>query len=336
MSRILICTGIFPPQVGGPAQYAKEIADEFRRQGNEVKVLTYVLERKLPTLVRHKLFFWRTLLSLWGVDFIFALDAFSVGLPAVIAAKIFGKKIIIRTGGDFLWEFYVERTGDMVLFKDFYQKSRGKLNLKEKIIFACTKWTLQNVNAVIFSTDWQRQIFEKAYRLDSSKNFIVENFYGQKLPTVEKTNRTFVAGSRHVRLKNADRLKKAFVGAQKKDPTISLNTSPIPYEDFLKEIARSYAVILVSISDISPNMILDAIRANTPFILTRETGLFQKLKDIAIFVDPENEADIKEKILFLADAQNYELQKQKIESFNFTHSWGEICNEILMISKKLT
>ena len=47
MSKILICTGIYPPRIGGPAQYAKEVKEELERRGNIVKVLTYKLEYKL-------------------------------------------------------------------------------------------------------------------------------------------------------------------------------------------------------------------------------------------------------------------------------------------------
>jgi len=347
MAKILICTGIFPPQVGGPAQYAKEVASEFKNQGYAVKVLTYKLERKLPTLIRHKLFFCRVLLSLRGVDFILALDTFSVGWPAVMAARLLHKKILIRTGGDFLWESYVERTGDLVLFREFYDKcndhgtdrnhNRRKFNFKERLIFKITKWTLQNASAVIFSTDWQRRIFEKAYSLNPTKNFIVENFYGEKLPEIsspDQSKRIFVAGTRPLKWKNLPRLKMAFEEARidisrKSNPEIYLDLSSSPYVDFLKKIQKSYAVILVSLGDISPNMILDAIQANRPFIVTKETGLFEKLKDVAIFVDPENPEEIKEKIIFLTDKNNYESQKNKIRAFNFSHSWKEICNEII-------
>jgi hypothetical protein len=289
-------------------------------------------------LIRHELFFWRTFFTLLfhRIDFIIALDTFSVGWPATLAAKILRRKILIRTGGDFLWESYVERTGDLVLFRNFYDTSWGKFSLKEKIIFALTQWTLQNATALIFSTDWQRQIFESAYSLDPKKNFIVENFYGDKLPLLTMDSETqtqkkvFVGGTRPLKWKNIPRLKEAFELV--KNDGLVLDLEPAPYAEFLEKIRRSYAVILVSLGDISPNMIIDALWANKPFILTRETGLYDKLKDVAIFVDPENPADIQEKIEFLLDPENYRLQKEKVEAFTFTHSWKEICEEFLNIA----
>jgi glycosyltransferase involved in cell wall biosynthesis len=91
---------------------------------------------------------------------------------------------------------------------------------------------------------------------------------------------------------------------------------------------------LVSLADISPNTILDALRCNKPFILTKENGL-DRLKDIAILVDPKNEDEIKEKILWLSDKENYLSQKKKIESFSFTHSWEEMANEFINLFKKI-
>jgi glycosyltransferase involved in cell wall biosynthesis len=332
--KILLCTGIYPPQIGGPAQYAKRLKDEFDAQGHSVKILTYIFERKLPTLIRHKLFFLRTLFSLKGVDLIIALDTFSVGWPAVCVAKIFNKKIIIRTGGDFLWESYVERTGEEVFFRDFYDKSNKKFNLKEKIIFYITKFTIHNVSALVFSTHWQRDIFTKAYKLNPNKNYIIENFYGSKFEAKEVNNNVYIGGVRPLKWKNLSKLKEAFEIAKKEKPEISLDLENAPYEEFLRKIESSYAVILVSFGDISPNMILDAIRYNKPFILSRENGLYDKLKDIGIFVDPNNVKDIAEKILYLSDKKIYDEYVNKIKNFNFVHTYKQIAEEFIAVYKK--
>ena len=72
-----------------------------------------------------------------------------------------------------------------------------------------------------------------------------------------------------------------------------------------------------------------------PFICTREIGIYERIKDIGLFINPLNEDGIKEKILFLADDKNYEEQKKKVESFNFQHSYRDIAEEILRIAEKL-
>lgn len=334
--RILICTGIYPPHTGGPAQYAKEIEEELKRQGHTVKVLTYgKVERALPIIIRHEYFFWKVLLNIRKVDLILALDTFSVAWPSVFAAKITGKKIIVRAGGDFLWEAYVERTGDLVLFKNFYETRKNRFSYKEKLIYSVTKWVLKNTSAIAFTTKWQKDIFEKEYNLDSAKNKIIENYYGERLERNIPTAKIFVAGSRNLKLKNIDRLNRAFSDIKKIDNSLFLDAEKVSHEKFMDKIKNGYAVILVSISEISPNGILDAIRFNTPFILTRETGLYDKLKDIGIFVDPENEEEIEKSILFLSSEENYKRQQEKIASFTFTHSWSDICKEIIDLSKTI-
>ena len=39
--KILLATGIFPPQIGGPATYAKLLSDELPRRGIDVEVASF-------------------------------------------------------------------------------------------------------------------------------------------------------------------------------------------------------------------------------------------------------------------------------------------------------
>ncbi len=324
--RILIATGVYPPAIGGPAQYAKNLKEEWERVGYKVKVKTFHLEHSLPSGVRHFYFFLKILPAVLWSDFILALDTFSVGWPATCAAKIFGKKIIIRTGGDFLWEGYVERSRDKVLLRDFYKTTRGTWSWKEHLIFKITKWTLYHVSAVIFSTKWQRDIWLEPYGLERAKVFLVENYYGAKEESFKPIDKEFIASARPLVWKNLDILKE--VGAK-----ISLENSP--YKEFMNKLAHAYAVVLVSLGDISPNLILDAIRYNKPFIITGENGLMDRIGGIALSVNPQDVADIKDKILWLSDEKNYIAQVEKVRNFHFTHSWEEIAREIIEIWKRV-
>ena len=160
--KILITTGIYPPKIGGPAQYAQNIKEEFEKIGHAISVKTYGVEDKLPTGLRHIFFFFKIIPKLLSADAVFILDTLSVGLPTVMACRVFGKKGIIRTGGDFLWEQYVERTKKNILLRNFYQTENSNFSFREKIIFRLTKWTLDNASKIVFSTEWQRDIFIKA------------------------------------------------------------------------------------------------------------------------------------------------------------------------------
>ncbi len=339
--NILIASGIYPPDIGGPAQYARNLYETWRKQGYQVKVAAYRWERAFPAFIRHILYFLKIIRKGWNADLVIVLDTWSAAVPAMLACKLLRKRYIVRTGGDSLWETYTERTGDMILFKDFYASKHGKLSFKENLIFKWGGASLRNAAIVIFSTEWQRKIFEKAYSLDANKSRIVENYCGEKLEPTEPEGRVFMAGTRQLKWKNHELLKEAFEEARaelKKRglPDIELDTSKAVYDNFIERMRRAYAVILVSIGDISPNMIFDAVRTGTPFILTRENGIMHRVKDAAVLVDPKDKRDIVEKILWIADPANRKLQAEKVRRLSFLHTWQEIADEIVKINNSIS
>ena len=331
--NILISSGIYPPDIGGPAQYARNLYETWKSQGHNVKVAAYRWERAFPPVVRHILFFLKIIRKGYKADMILVLDTWSAAVPTMCACMLMRKKYILRTGGDALWESYVERTGDLVLFKDFYPAALKKLSLKEKMMFNWGGASLRHASAVIFSTNWQKSIFEKAYSLDSTKNRVVENYYGPRMEPTQPEERVFVAAGRTLKLKNIDILRSAFTKAkielQRRGlPDVSLDMGRAIHDGFLDKMHRAYAVILVSISEMSPNMIAEAIQVGTPFIMTKENGITDRVGKTAVLVDPTNEADIVSKIVWLSDPKNRASQAAAIRGFNFTHSWSDIAKEI--------
>jgi len=332
--KILITTGIYPPKVGGPAQYAQNLADEFCKKGYSVRISTYSFENNFPTGIRHITFFLKTLFKLIGANFVITLDTFSAGVPTAIACLILRKKLVLRTGGDFLWEQYVERTNHMIPLSEFY-KNHQEFTFKEKTIYFFTKFLLKSSNNIIFSTQWQKDIFKDAYGIADSKTSIIENFFGGKIESHESKRKNFLWYVRDIKIKNGDVLKKTFEKARVEKKEIELDTGNTTHEELIRKIRECYVVILPSLSDISPNYILDAIRFNKPFILTKHSGYTQKFKEIGVFVDPLDENDMKDKILYLAEDLNYEKHKNLIKNYNFTHSWNEIADEFLKIFTEL-
>jgi glycosyltransferase involved in cell wall biosynthesis len=336
--RILIATSIYPPDIGGSAQYARNLYDTWKKQGHDVAVAAYTWEWAVPPGLRHLLYFIKILRKGWNTDLVLVLDTWTAAVPTMAACKMMNKKYIMRTSSDFLWERYVDRTGDLVPFKDFYGTRLGHLSDREKILFVAAQKVLKNAAKVIFSTEWQKYIFEKAYGLDPAKNAIVENFCGKRTEMTEPEGRTFIGGTRFIKCKNQDILNGAFEEAKQAQPIladIELDTSKATYDTFIGRMRRSWAVILVSLGEMSPNVIFDAVSAGVPFILTRENGIMDRVGTAAILVDPLNKKEITEKIIWLADPKNRAAQAEKVRQLSFTHSWGEIADEIVEIWKKI-
>lgn len=327
--KIILISGIVPPALGGPAEYAAGLLNVWQGMGHKVVLFSYTIEKYLPTGIRHFVFFCKMLPSVFGTDAIVALDTMSVGLPGALLARICGKKLVIRVGGDFLWEQYVERTGDLVVFREFYDTTREKWTQKEKIIFSLTRFTLHSAHTVAFNTDWQKEIWQKVYELDGGNIKTVENFFPPQEKGIEPTQKVFIGSTRKLVWKNIPTLQEAFSVAQTQKPEISLELGQFPHDIFLQKIKESYAVILVSLGDIGPNLLVDAVRFGKPFIATKECGLRGRLGEIGIWVDPKNKTEIAQAILWLSDEKNYATQCEKVRRFAYTHSWQDIAQELL-------
>ncbi len=324
--KIVIATPLYPPDIGGPAEYAYNLEREFQKLGHEVAVTKFTDIRYWPSGWRHLLYFLKLLSAMRRCDWCLALDTFSVGLPAVVAGRLLGKKIIIRIGGDFLWEGYVERTADLALLRDFYRTRSNRLNWKEKLIFKFTRWTVRHCYKLVFSTDWQRDIWRNPYGLVLERIAIIENYYGPKLLSNQPKTKNFLCAGRRLKLKNVEKLKEI-------DAQFEIGQwSP---QVLAEKIKNCYALIVPSLSDISPNIVLQAVQYNKPFILTKETGLVGRLEKVALFVDTLNVKEIENKIIWLADEKNYQTTKEKIEQFAFSHTWLEIAGEFLALSEEI-
>jgi glycosyltransferase involved in cell wall biosynthesis len=125
MKKILIATGLYPPESGGPATYTKLLEDHLPPLGFEIRVLPFRTVRHLPKLVRHLAYFFKLLRFGTHVEIIYALDTVSVGLPAALAAKLLGKKLILRVPGDYAWEQGRQRFGVTDELEEFQTKKYG-------------------------------------------------------------------------------------------------------------------------------------------------------------------------------------------------------------------
>jgi len=102
--KILIVTGLFPPDIGGPATYSRYLAEHLPRYGHTVSVISFGDVRKYWPLVRHVVLFARILSKGKDADVIYAQDTLSVGLPACVANLFLRKIFVVRVPGDQVWE----------------------------------------------------------------------------------------------------------------------------------------------------------------------------------------------------------------------------------------
>ena len=123
--RVLVATGIYPPDIGGPAVYSKLLYDELPAYGIEVDVLSFGSVRMFPPGIRHLFYFFFLLWKGFRADILYAQDPFSVGFPTLLASNVLKKTFLLKIVGDYAWEQGTVRFGVKESLEEFSKKSGG-------------------------------------------------------------------------------------------------------------------------------------------------------------------------------------------------------------------
>lgn len=328
--HIVLATGIYPPDIGGPATYVKHLAAELVERGMEVTVITYVtatgfdadetpwkivrVPRSGGPFMRWRRFAAALRTHARDADVVYAFSSVSCGIP-LRKAKLKKPKKILRLGGDFLWERYTDWGGRRTL-KEFYAVFPFAKRLMRKI--------LQSFDHIIFSTSFQENLYRRVYRR-LPPHSVIEN----ALPEREK-----IAHARHnplkllfmgrfVRFKNLP----ALLTAVAKLPHVSLTLVgdgpvakqasalaqkllrgrvsflPSAHGEDKDTIFREHDVlILPSLTEISPHTAVEARTSGLPVLLSSENGLSEAMRDGMTVRDLRNSSDITRAVLEIDQA----------------------------------
>jgi len=324
--RIVIASGIYPPEIGGPALYAEGVKKSLERMGHEAPLALFGPLRKYPSGIRHLLYTFQLLNASRGADAVFAFDTYSVGVPAAAVGLLARKKVVIRIGGDFVWEHYAERTKEAVALPELYA-GMHRLAFKERVARFFVGWMLRR-GELAFNTRWLLDIWQKAYGFEPSRAHVVGNVIGERLPA-QGSDKTVLFYGRQLSLKNAPAFRSAFANAK---TDLKLEEGMIPYEKFIERLSRAYAVAVPSISDVAPNAVIDSIRCGKPFLLTKYSGYAEEFGQFGVLVDPLDEADMARGIKQLADPAAYEELRRKILNFTEVRTYEDVARELIAIA----
>lgn len=128
--KLVIATPLYPPEIGGPATYAKLLYEGLPKMGRsdlpkiEVELVKFSDVRYLPKFIRHYAYYLRVLKAARSADVVLALDPVSVGLPAMKAARRAGKPFVVKIVGDYAWEQGQQRFGIKQNLDEFVKTER--------------------------------------------------------------------------------------------------------------------------------------------------------------------------------------------------------------------
>jgi len=146
-SRILILTGIFEGEIGGPGTQLDPLIRELIKNGYRVKVLTFGQRDKSqypypiesvshywPYFLKGFVFLIKGLFSALRADVLYNQDLYTAGLASLIIKKILGKPLVTRFVGESAWETAISRgwtKDDIISFQK--KKYNWQIELRKRI-----------------------------------------------------------------------------------------------------------------------------------------------------------------------------------------------------------
>ncbi len=184
--KILIATGIYPPDIGGPATYSKLLFDKLPKRGYDVRILSFGKVRHFPKIIRHFIYFFKILKRARTVNIIYAQDPVSVGLPVMLANKFLRKKFFIRIVGDYAWEQAMQRFRVKDDLDTFSKKQKGYpffAQLFKKIQTRVAK----NADQIIVPSYYFKKIISN-WGINPNKIKVIYNGIDLNLKNIKKDN----------------------------------------------------------------------------------------------------------------------------------------------------
>ena len=367
--KIILATGIFPPEIGGPAAIVENLSKSLINNGEKIEVITYTSNLKIKEdlgynfkvyhIKRTSVFlnYLKYFLKLNSIikkgDIIIAFDALSAGLPCALINLIKGNKLIVRLGGDFLWEQSVNSGLTNLPLTQFYKKDSS---YKKKIRFKIIKWVLRQAKKIVLTNEWYFNIIKEPYNLLAEKTVFIKNSFPKVNQEVSGQSNVVIAAGRFIKLKNFENLIKVFSEINNPNAMLIIYGSgplknkleslankvtnieirdSVNQADFLLELKKSRFYIQSSLSEVSPNTVLQAISLGIPVLMSKNCGYYDWLKDKIETFDPYDNQELKAKIGQLYDEGYYQKVKERQSLINTNYHFKDMAIKYLDLIRNL-
>jgi len=196
--KIVIASGIYPPDIGGPATYSRLIAREFIKRNINVSLICYSDKEdepfdreekfKIVRVVRKKFFLFRYLSYFFNLyklarhcDVVYAQGPLGAGLPAIAVSRILGKKFVIKIVGDYAWEQGVNQFGVKDSIEEFQTR---RYDRKTESIWKIQKGVVKSADKIITPSQFLKKII-KGWGAKEQKINVIYNA-GPEISFIEK------------------------------------------------------------------------------------------------------------------------------------------------------
>ena len=165
--RITIATGLYPPEIGGPATYASMLEKELPPHGFDISIVPFGWVRHYPKIIRHFVFAWKLWQESKNTNIVYALDSISVGLPALFVAKLRHVPFLIRLGGDYAWEQGRGRFGITDTLDEYLEK-KDSAPFRVRVLAKIQTYVVNRAVQVVVPSKYLKGVVEK-WGIDTKK-----------------------------------------------------------------------------------------------------------------------------------------------------------------------
>jgi glycosyltransferase involved in cell wall biosynthesis len=330
--RIILATPIYPPEIGGPATYTKELAARLAKaeqitvvaladKAEVVEGVKLVLVAKSQGVFsRLTQFFFALAREGARAQIIYVQNAVAAGLPAVLAGMLLKKPVVLKFVGDEAWERAAQAGKTKKNLADFLAAPEG--GLKTKIFISIQRFVLTHASAVVPPSEFLGKILEAYYGVPAGKITVNYNAFEDTVAgaaQIKKPHQLLCVG-RLVSWKRVDGILNALKIVKNSYPDATLVVAGSgPEEAALKKLAadlgltdavefrgavsregiaaleaESGLMILNSTYEGLPHVALEAFAAQTPIVATDIPGTREAIvhNKTGLLVPPGDDATL--------------------------------------------
>ncbi len=322
--RLLIATPLYPPEIGGPATYAKLLEEGLPAKGIEVELVKFSDVRHVPKILRHYVYYRRVLRAARSADVVLALDPVSVGLPAMKAAQKAGKPFIVKIVGDYAWEQGVQRFGVKQSLDDFVRARQESFFVR--VLQRIQTHVARGAVKVIVPSEYLKGIVVE-WRIPEEKIFVIYN--GIELPvhipTYQKNDGKFliVSAGRRVPWKGFEAIERV---VQKHADWRVFIASGLPRAEVLGWIKAADVFVLNSHYEGLSHTLIEAMTLGTPVIATNVGGNTTLVVhgETGLLIPPKNDNALEEALTEVAHnpsaaRERAQAAQKHMDNFSLSH-----------------
>jgi len=182
--KILIATGIYPPDIGGPATYSKLLHDELPKRGFIADVLSFGEVRSWPKIIKHLIYMGKVIKHCRLADIIYVQDPVSVGLPVCLAGWLMRRKFILKIVGDYAWEQGSQRFNVKDFLDDFSSEYK-KYSWPVRLLKLIQKKVADRAEKIIVPSEYLKKIVSN-WGVNPDKIKVIYNAFDEPANLADK------------------------------------------------------------------------------------------------------------------------------------------------------